>query len=395
MKFLMLLPSSVRGGVEEYALKIMVAASQQGWEVHAAFPQTEQTRSLIEDLTAKGIQYHHLAIAEGEPTQLGWIIRFWRTLVLLLKLRPEVAQIVLPWIDRGFGSIMACGLLRLPLVVRFGLLPPYPVHQGNRRIQLANWARARNQQWVAVSHINRKLISESFQMPLEELRCIYNGTRSITIDPDSESIHLIRQQVRQELELPETAQLAITVGRLAEQKGHTYLIPAIPHLSQEFPDLRFVWIGDGEERGNLGNQLQSYGVADRVLLLGYRSDVAKLLTAADLFIFPTCFEGHPSALLEAMAHRLPIVASNTSSIPEIIEHGVQGLLFRSQDSCDLLETLRWALRHPQDMQIMARNAQQRTQQFSVEKMFEETLGLLQSLAAQNTLDQPASLLNEK
>jgi glycosyltransferase involved in cell wall biosynthesis len=395
MKFLMLLPSTVRGGVEEYALKIMVAAAQQGWEVHAAFPQTDQTTSLIKDLTAKGIQYHRLEIGEGEPTQIGWMIRFLRTLFLLLKLRPSVAQIVLPWIDRGFGSIMACGLLQIPLVVRFGLLPPYPVHQGERRIKLANWARARNQQWVAVSNNNRKLISESFQMPLAELRCIYNGTRTVASSHDSPAIQSIRQEVRQQLGLKETDQIAITVGRLAAQKGHSYLIPAIPHLVKEFPDLRFVWIGDGEERENLVSQLQSYEVADRVLLLGYRSDVSTLLSAADLFIFPTCFEGHPSALLEAMAHRLPIVASNASSIPEIIEPGVQGLLFRVQDSCDLLESLRWALRHPQEMQIMAANAQQRTQQFSVEKMFEETLGLLQSLACRSTLDQPASLLNEK
>jgi glycosyltransferase involved in cell wall biosynthesis len=104
-----------------------------------------------------------------------------------------------------------------------------------------------------------------------------------------------------------------------------------------------------------------------------------LLKAADLFVFPTHYEGHPLALLEAMTQGLPIVASDASSIPEIIQHGVQGLLFRTGDRDNLLATLRWALQHPDCLQEMAGNAQRRVQDFSVQRTIEQTLALFKRM----------------
>jgi len=73
------------------------------------------------------------------------------------------------------------------------------------------------------------------------------------------------------------------------------------------------------------------------------------------------------------------IPTDASSIPELIIHKIQGLLFRTGDSCDLLETIRWALRHPDHMQTMAKNAQVRACAFSEEQMVKETLGVLQAL----------------
>jgi glycosyltransferase involved in cell wall biosynthesis len=392
MKFLMLLSSTVRGGVEEYALKICSAAVREGWEVHAAFPQTEQTRaasqipqgSLIADFTANGVQYHPLAIGEDDRSPLAKLIkyplRFLWTLMLLLKLKPDVVQIVLPWLDYSLSSILACGFLRIPTVVRFGLVPAVlPLRSW--RLKLYHWVRPRNQQWVAVSDNNRRLISESFHIPVEEILRIYNGTKLNAIHRSPTEIAAMRQAMRQELGLADTDRLALTVGRLSAQKGYSDLIPILPELVQEFPDLRFAWVGEGELREELQQQLQARGIADRVSFLGYRSDVSQLLTAADLFVFPTRFEGHPSALLEAMAHGLAIVTSDASGIPEIFDHHVHGLMIRTEQSDELRDAIRWALHHPEAMQTMGQQAQRRMQDFSEEKMFRETLGLLQSLVS--------------
>ena len=143
--------------------------------------------------------------------------------------------------------------------------------------------------------------------------------------------------------------------------------------------MRFVWVGDGEQREQLQRSVQDYGVAEQVLFLGHRSDVPRLLQAADLFVFPTYYEGHPFALLEAMAAGLPVVTAATGGIPEAIEHNVHGLLTRPGDSCELLEALRWALRHPEAMQTMAHQAQQQAQNFSVAQMVQATLDLLRTL----------------
>ena len=146
------------------------------------------------------------------------------------------------------------------------------------------------------------------------------------------------------------------------------MIPAIPHILKEFPDTIFLWVGDGPQRDHLQQRLEEYGVASHVTLTGYRQDVSALLHAADLFVFPTHFEGLPFAVLEAMACGAPIVSSRAASLPEIIEHGTHGLLFCTGDSCDLLETLRWSLRHPEQMQTMAQNALLRVQDFDQQRL---------------------------
>jgi glycosyltransferase involved in cell wall biosynthesis len=211
---------------------------------------------------------------------------------------------------------------------------------------------------------------------------IYNGINLTSNSQNNQAnSQALRDQIYQKLSVSQTSRLLLTVGRLAPQKGYLDLIPVIPHIVREFPDVRFVWAGEGQQRQELVSKLREYDIEDKVLLLGYRSDVPSLLKASNLFVFPTHYEGGQSwAIAEAMAYGLPIVCSNASGIPEVIENHVHGLLFKKEDSCDLLETLRWALRHPDQMQEMAENAKLRIKDFSEDKMVKETLEILQKLA---------------
>jgi glycosyltransferase involved in cell wall biosynthesis len=84
-----------------------------------------------------------------------------------------------------------------------------------------------------------------------------------------------------------------------------------------------------------------------------------------------------------MEFGLPIVASRASGIPEVIEDRVHGVLFRKADSCSLLAAVNWALDHPEEMAQMAVNSNLRVKEFSCEKMTNETLGLLETLAGLN------------
>jgi glycosyltransferase involved in cell wall biosynthesis len=385
MKLLVIFPSTVRGGTEEYALTIASGAVQEGWDVYAAFPQTTGTTSLIQNFQEKNVHYQPLNILEVKRKDkyktLLYIKRFIQTLFLLLKIQPDVVQINLPEVYSCYGSILASGFLKIPTVVVFHLFPE-PVNISKTKLKLYACARKRNQQWIGISEHNRKNIYKTFQIPPDNVLCINNGINLIAnvINTPEQGIQELRHQIRQELKVPEKSILALTVGRLEPQKGHIYLIQAIPHLIKEFPNIKFIWVGEGAERESLTMKLRDYGIEDFVVLLGYRSDVPRLLKAADLFVFPTRFEGKPFALMEAMASGLPVVSSNACGISEIIEDKKHGLLFRTADSCDLLENLRWALRHPQQMQQMAMNAKLRVQYLSQEKMLKETFSLLEKLS---------------
>jgi glycosyltransferase involved in cell wall biosynthesis len=254
---------------------------------------------------------------------------------------------------------------------------PFRFNFDKLKLKLYAWARHRNQRWMTVSQNNRKLLCQSFVVPETQMHCIYNGVK-LGI-PLSQDLSTLRDRVRQELNLPQTSRLAVTVGRLDLEKGYGDLIPTIPEITRLYPEVRFLWIGEGEHRDELMAQVKQYGIEDKVLFLGYRRDVPRLLRSADLFVLPTHFEGMPLALLEAMAHHVPVVASDIESVTEIMEHQKQGLLFRMGDRTALCQTLAWALQHPQQMHQLAQNAKRHVQGFSEDKMVKETLQFLLEL----------------
>ncbi len=397
MKLLIIMPTQSRGGVEEHALMIGTTAIDRGWSVEAAFPQVSGIQSLIDEFESVGIAHHSLAIGEtvvfaaSTLTELvqtlrlriqAWVEKPWhllQVLVCLLRSRPDVVMVNLSWADKGFTSLLACAILNQPTTVVFHLIP-WQLELSGLKLKVYQWIYDRHQTWIGISENNRQLISKSFQLPLDKVVRIYNGTAFHEHSLLPHNRDALRQKIRQTLGLPDHSIILLTVARLDRQKGHDYLIPAIPHLLESFPNIHFVWVGDGDQKENLEHQLDNYGIRSSVSLLGYRQDIPNLLLAADLFILPTYFEGFPFALLEAMACGLPVVTTHVNGIPEIIEHGVHGLLTRKGDSCDLLETLRWALANPEDMAIMASSARRKVQEFSQEKMLTETLEVLKKVA---------------
>jgi glycosyltransferase involved in cell wall biosynthesis len=382
MRLLIIGSATVCGGAEAYALAIATAAAQAGWETHAAFPQAEDNDALRQALAAGKVAYHRLDIAELERRGIQAVgdiwVRFQRTRALLQAVKPDVVLVNLPWADHCLGSLLACGQRQIPTAVMFHLIPPELIPLSRSRLRAYTWVRSRRQQWLTNSKSNCNLLAALFQMPASDLRYIYNGI-PLPTPGDPAARMALRQAVRQALGIPANSTLLLTASRLAPQKGYNDLIDAIPTLLEEYPDIRFVWAGEGDQRQELHDRLQEAEIADQVLMLGHRSDLPRLLQAADLFVFPTRFEGHPFALLEAMAYGLPIVTSNASSIPEVMEHQVHGLLYRAGDSDELQHSIRWALQHSEQMQHMAQKAQQKVQAFTQTTMLEQTLSLLQKL----------------
>ena len=249
MKLLMILPSTARGGTEEHALTIASAAVNKGWDVYAAFPQTEGTTSLIRDFKARHIHYWPLNIsaitAQGLKRRVGSFLRFTRTLRVLIKVKPTAVLINLPSHHLCLASLMVCGLVNIPTVVIFHLIPGQ-IYLSKLKLKTYSWLRNRCQKWVTVSKHNQSLISDKFQMPFRDILCIKNGIElSATLTVKTDRSYGFHDQLCQELGISKTSKVLLTVARLHSQKGHCYLLPIIPILIQEFPDVTFVWVGDG------------------------------------------------------------------------------------------------------------------------------------------------------
>lgn len=383
MKLLIIFPSTQRGGAEEYALTMAEAALQVGWQVHTAFPHTTGTTSLINDFTQKNIPDYQLDIADVEASKLislrASCFRLLRTYKLISQLKPNVILLNLPAHHLAFTTLWLCGFLKIPTAVVFHLIP-FAANFSKNKLKLYHWAKNRNQQWITISEYNRQFLAREFALEPKQFHCIYNGIKQTSpVIKSDDYKNKLRCQIRQELGLPANSKLLLTVARLHPQKGHDYLIPIIPQIINKFPQVHFVWVGNGDRQQELTELLQKYRVVERVTFLGYRADIPNLLTAADLFVFPSYQEGMPFAVLEAMVYGLPIVASDTGGIPEMITDGKHGLLFKTGDRQDLFKKLDWALSNYTLMAKMANAAQKQAQKFSAAQMQQNTLKVLQNL----------------
>jgi glycosyltransferase involved in cell wall biosynthesis len=143
--------------------------------------------------------------------------------------------------------------------------------------------------------------------------------------------------LRRELGISSSAPLLGVVARLEAEKGHRYLVDAMPAILRAHPDAWLAIVGEGSEADALRAQAASLGrlVGSRVVFTGRRDDVAALTADLTLAVLPSLREAQGISILEAMARRVPVVASAVGGIPEVITSGVDGVLVPPADPAAL------------------------------------------------------------
>ena len=182
--------------------------------------------------------------------------------------------------------------------------------------------------FVANANGVRDDLVDNVGVPAGKVTRIYNGvdTQLYVCQPEW------RRLIRQQLAIPLEACLIGVVARLNPKKSLSYLIEATNQLYARFEKFRLLIVGDGPERVRLEAQVLACGLGEVVTFTGERIDIPELLSVMDIFAFPSLFEGHPNALLEAMAAGLPCVASNIPGNNEVIIDGVTGYLVPVRDA---------------------------------------------------------------
>jgi glycosyltransferase involved in cell wall biosynthesis len=374
----------MRGGAEDYALTIGRAARQRGWTVHAALPFAEGTETLRRDLTAANITCSPItpvnpATHDDPPlSKIGKLRAAAGLLRIVRRFRPDVAHATLTWPTFGFAFLLATAAVGLPTLVTFQLVPE-GLAVGPQRRRLSRWTLRRGQRWVAVSDHGRRLIASLYDVDPPVIRVIHNGvshTSSGVVDGQRDDL---RAAARAELGLSPDATLLVSVGRLHRQKGQLDLVRAARGVHVERPDVRVLIAGEGPDRARLEEALDALALRDTVSVLGHRDDVARLMDAADLFVFPSHFEGTPFAMLEAMANGLPVVATTFGGAEEVIDDGQTGILVPVGEPDALRDAILAALADPGALQRMASAGRERTTHFSREEMIAATLAELEEL----------------
>jgi glycosyltransferase involved in cell wall biosynthesis len=254
----------------------------------------------------------------------------------------------------------------------------------------SKWKYRQVDLFVAASHAIRNILHHD-GIDLNRIVVVHDGIDVAKIG------RLPTLDLHVEYWLPHGAPVLVNVGALVAHKGQKHLIEAMPYVLREVPDAHLVIFGEGELRPALERQVKELRLDKHVLLPGFRDDVLQLMKSADLFVMSSVTEGLGSTVLDAMAMRLPVVATRAGGIPEAVVPGETGLLVPIRDGRELAGAIVRLLEDPATRRRMGEAGHARVSaEFGVGRMLEGTLAayrravaMKSSAAELSASDQPS------
>jgi glycosyltransferase involved in cell wall biosynthesis len=250
----------------------------------------------------------------------------------------------------GILARLAGRWMRVPIV--------YTEHNLQERYHsLTRWANAATYGW------NRCVLAVSGEVAASIDRSgLSQRTRVVTL-PNGVPIESIRSEsadgpsVRSELDIPEGHLVVGTVAVFRAQKRLEDWLQVAAQVAERRTDVTFLLVGSGPLESTIRTRIDALGLTRRLRAPGFRPDGRRLMAAMDLYLMTSEFEGLPVAVLEAMALGKPVVSTAVGGVPEVVEHGVSGLLTPvgavDQLSAAVLQLLEdSALRHQMGQQVM-------------------------------------------
>lgn len=209
---------------------------------------------------------------------------------------------------------------------------------------------------VAISPAQRIDLTETFAIaPPEVVRVVPLGLELGSLLALSRGC----RRLRDEIGLGPDALTVGFVGRLVPVKDPATLVRAVALAAETIPELHLIVAGDGELRASLAATAREAGIGDRTHFLGWYNDLGTLYSAMDVFALTSLNEGTPVSLIEAMAAGVPAIATHVGGVPDVIEHGVSGLLVAPREPAAMARALVETLSDRARADEMARTARAR------------------------------------
>lgn len=215
---------------------------------------------------------------------------------------------------------------------------------------------------IAVSEETRRIMTNVEGVPSSNISVVYNGMNPLTAPPP-ERVEALRQELRLGVE-----PICLMIGRLHEEKGHRFLFEAIPKVVARTGPITVLLAGEGAHRPALEAEVRERGLAQSVRFLGWRPDVAELISLASLIVLPSLAESFGFALVEAMSLGKPVVAAATGGVPEIVVDGENGLLVPARDPEALARAISRVLQDPALAAALVAAGRLASRRFSFERM---------------------------
>lgn len=364
-KIVYLIDGLSMGGAERLMVPILKHLSRDYFEPYVCAMQSKEGNPIAEEIRGLGIPVECLNIKRlRDPGALPRLMKYLTDIHAdLVHTQLEAANIL--------GNISA-KLLRLPSVCTIHVMPALDVKTKTKLHQRLEWFILRRfcDRVMSVSEEARQYHIKISGTSAGQVTTIYNGidlSTFVNMDYAHE-----RNAVRAELRIPRDANVLVTVAVLRPPKGIQFMIRALPAILPSCPNTYYLIVGGGSHHSALLEETRKAGVKERVIFAGMRKDVPRLLAASDVFVLPTLTEALPTVLAEAMAAKLPIVASRVGGIPEMIANGQNGILLPPEDVDRLAKACIHLLENPEKRLDMGAEGWKTVhRKFSIERQVEQ------------------------
>jgi glycosyltransferase involved in cell wall biosynthesis len=315
-RVLLLIKGLGLGGAERLLVDVVGARDQERFHYEVAYVLADQA-ALVPTMEAAGVPVHCLGASAS--ADLRWTAALRR---LLVGGRFDILHSHLPY-TAAFGRLVA---LTMPRSRRPALV--YTEHSLWNKAAVVTKALNRStvavdSALIVVSVAARDALPQGLR---SRARVVVHGVdrTRFTVPPDQRD--LLRLDVRGELGIADDEVLALTVANLRSEKGYDVLLETARLCVAAGAPVRFVSVGRGPLETELAASAEAGGLDGHFVFLGTRTDTARLMAGADVFVLPSHQEGLPVALMEAMSAGLPVVATNVGGVPDIVTDDVEGML---------------------------------------------------------------------
>jgi glycosyltransferase involved in cell wall biosynthesis len=217
---------------------------------------------------------------------------------------------------------------------------------------------------LAVSASTADFVIQARKIPASKVKVVYLGVPLEEFSRNRSAAEVA--DARAELGI-EPQEFAVgTVTRLHESKGNSYLIDAAARVIAERSNIRFFLVGEGPLLNDLQAQAAGLGLGHRFVFVGFHRNVARILSAFDLSVFPSLWEGTPITAFEALAMGKPIVATDADGLLDILTDGQDAIIVPKRDAAALANRIVWAQDRPDDRARLAAAARQTGNQYGID-----------------------------
>ncbi|MFL5929765.1 MAG: glycosyltransferase [Gaiellaceae bacterium] len=318
------------GGAERLAANLAFRLDPNRFESIVCTTRRPPGETFDDELTAAGVR----VIALDRTTRAD--LAAWAPLLSLLRREPVDVLHAHKHGANVWGAALG-RLMRVPVVVAHEHAWSWEGQRFRRVLDRELVARGADVV-LAVSHDARRRMIEEEGLDPRVVRLLPNGIPALPAPSG--------RDVRAELGIQPDAPVIGTVSVLRAEKALDVLIDAASRLAPEFPTLRVVIAGRGNEEARLRALVRELGLEQTVMLVGPRTDVADLLAALDVAVCCSDFEGSPLSVMEYMAAGLPVAATRVGGVPELIDDGLHGLLVEPRNVESLADAVERLIRDP-------------------------------------------------